>query len=199
MDATPGTEGEDYARRLTSLSGVWWKRLLNVQAPYRWNLARHRLGRTLDIGCGIGRNLATLPAGSLGVDHNEASVAQARAAGFEATTADDFFGSRTELGSFDSLLLSHVVEHMPRETARELLGAYLPFLRPGGTVFFICPQERGYASDPTHVCWTTDRDLEQLSRDVGLLPERSGSFPFPRRVGRFFTYNEFNVVARKPA
>ena len=54
---------------------VWWKKALNVQAPYRWNLRRQRLGRTLDVGCGIGRNLETLDPGSVGVDHNEHSVA----------------------------------------------------------------------------------------------------------------------------
>ena len=67
-------------------SGVWWKRLLNVQAPYQWNLRRQHLGRTLDIGCGIGRNLPSLPPGSLGVDHNATSIATARARGLHAMT-----------------------------------------------------------------------------------------------------------------
>ena len=51
-----GTSGEDYARRLQSKQQVGWKKALNVQAPYRWNLRRQRLGRTLDVGCGIGLN-----------------------------------------------------------------------------------------------------------------------------------------------
>ena len=72
------TADDDYARRLVGLEGARWKRLLNVQAPYRWNLRRHRLGRTLDIGCGIGRNLSALDPGSVGVDHNELSVRTAR-------------------------------------------------------------------------------------------------------------------------
>jgi SAM-dependent methyltransferase len=192
------TEGEDYARRLTTLSGVWWKRLLNVQAPYQWNLRRHDLGRTLDVGCGIGRNLLTLPAGSLGVDHNPASVAEARRIGVAAMTSEEFFASDTPHESFDGMLVSHVIEHLPPEAGLELMRSYLPYLRPGGKVLFVCPQERGYASDSTHVRWTTGEDLQALSRDLGLLPGRWRSFPLPRAAGRFFTYNEFNVLARKP-
>lgn len=65
-------------------------------------------------------------------------------------------------------------------------------------MFFICPQERGYASDATHVSFTTDADLAVLAQGAGLTVTNSYSFPFPRIVGRLFTYNEFCVVARKP-
>ena len=194
-----GTESRDYADRLVTLESVWWKRLLPVQAPYRWNLRRQHLGRTLDVGCGVGRNLATLGAGSVGVDHNEASVQVARARGLEAFTVEEFLaGEHARPDSFDSILLAHVIEHMSPEAARELMRSYLPFLRPGGRVFFICPQERGYASDDTHETFTTGEDLVRLSRDVGLEAERWRSFPLPRRAGRLFVYNEFNVLATKP-
>jgi hypothetical protein len=49
------TAGEDYARRLQAKQQVWSEKALDVQAPYRWNLRRQQLGRTLDVGCGIGR------------------------------------------------------------------------------------------------------------------------------------------------
>ena len=39
------TSGDEYAARLESLSGARWKRILNVQLPYQWNLRRQRLGR----------------------------------------------------------------------------------------------------------------------------------------------------------
>ena len=100
--------------------------------------------------------------------------------------------------SFDSILLAHVIEHMSPEAARELMRSYLPYLRPGGRVFFICPQERGYASDDTHETFTTGDDLVRLSRDVGLEAARWRSFPLPRRAGKAFVYNEFNVLATKP-
>ena len=192
------TESGEYATRLIDKQNLWWKRLFRVQALYQWNLRREHLGRTLDVGCGIGRNLVSLDAGSVGVDHNPVSVGHARAQGLCALTVEEFLSSdlATPEG-YDSLLLAHVIEHMSPGQARELLGSYLPYVKQGGAVLFICPQERGYASDSTHITWTTDTDLEQLARDTGLHPERSRSFPFPRAAGKAFTYNEFVVRARK--
>jgi 2-polyprenyl-3-methyl-5-hydroxy-6-metoxy-1,4-benzoquinol methylase len=194
------TRGEDYAKRLHDKETARWKQVLNVQAPYRWNLRRHDLGRTLDVGCGIGRNLETLPPGSVGVDHNETSVAIARARGLNALTTAEWEASDLRVPeSYDGMLVAHVIEHMPPEQGLEVMRAYVPYLRPGGRVLFICPQERGYASDPTHVRWTTGEDLMDLSRELGLEPQRWRSFPLPRVTGKVFTYNEFNVVATKPS
>ena len=126
---SPGrdTSGEDYARRLQSKQQVWWKKALNVQAPYRWNLRRQRLGRTLDVGCGIGRNLQTLDPGSVGVDHNEHSVAVAREAGVTALTVAEWMASPLRVPeSFDGILLAHVIEHMTRADGHALLRDYLP-------------------------------------------------------------------------
>lgn len=151
------------------------------------------------MGCGVGRNLAYLDSGSIGVDHNEASVAVARARGLDAMTVSELFSSDdvTE-GSFDAILVAHVLEHMPREAALDLLGRYLPYLRSGGRVFLVCPQERGYASDPTHESFLTGAEMVALARAAGLRAERWRSFPLPRAAGKVFTYNEFNVMATKP-
>jgi len=75
---------------------------------------------------------------------------------------------------------------------------YLPYLRPAGRVVLICPQERGYGSDPTHARFLGFVNLAQLCQSTGLLVRRHYSFPFPRPVGRVFTHNEFVVVAAKP-
>lgn len=193
------TQGEDYAKRLHDKETARWKQLLNVQAPYRWNLRRHQLGRTLDVGCGIGRNLETLDAGSVGVDHNATSIELARERGLTALTVQEWETSQLRVPeSFDGMLVAHVIEHMPPETGEQVVRDYLPYLKPGGKVLFICPQERGYASDPTHVRWTTGEDLMDLSRDLGLEPQPWRSFPFPRITGKAFVYNEFNVFATKP-
>jgi 2-polyprenyl-3-methyl-5-hydroxy-6-metoxy-1,4-benzoquinol methylase len=171
-----------------------------VQAPYRWNLRRQRLGRTIDVGCGIGRNLETLAPGSVGVDHNAAAVEVARSRGCTALTVAEWKASDLRRpDAFDGILLAHVIEHMDAAAGVTLLEEYLPCLRPGGRVFFVCPQERGYASDPTHVRWTTGADLQDLARDVGLVPGEWYSFPFPRWAGRPFIYNEFCLSAEKPS
>ncbi|MGH3982953.1 MAG: hypothetical protein ACRDST_09810 [Pseudonocardiaceae bacterium] len=82
------TTGQAYTDRLAELGQARWKRLLDVQAPYRWNL-RRLLGerRVLDVSCGIGRNLAHLGAGSVGVDHNRHSVRTCRDRGLTAFTS----------------------------------------------------------------------------------------------------------------
>lgn len=193
------TEGSDYAERLQKKQNATWKRVLNVQAPYQWNVRRQDLGRTLDVGCGIGRNLPSLPAGSVGVDHNPTSIAVARAEGHVAYTTEEWeTAPERRADHFDGMLLSHVIEHMAPEMGHEVVASYLPCLRPGGKVLFICPQERGYASDPTHVRWTTGEDLMDLSTDLGLRPQKWRSFPLPRWTGKAFVYNEFNVLAVKP-
>lgn len=193
------TDTADYAERLRRKQTLWWKRLLHVQAPYHWNLRRQQLGRTLDVGCGIGRNLGVLARGSVGVDHNAASVTLARSMGYDAYTVQEFMdGELSVPGAFDGLLLAHVVEHMEREQALQLLRDYLPFVRPGGRVFLVCPQERGYASDPTHIWFAQDCDLGELVATLGLELERSFSFPFLRNAGKMFIYNEFCVTARVP-
>lgn len=194
-----GTEGAAYTERLATLESAGWKRALDVQRPYRWNLRRLGLGRTLDVGCGLGRNLVALAPGSVGVDHNPSSVEVARSRGLTALTPTEFEASPlAEPGGFDSLLFAHVIEHLDTSTADGLVAAYLPYLRPAGTVVFICPQELGYRSDATHVWFVDFEALSALAARMGLAVERRYSFPFPRVVGRVFPYNEFVVVARAP-
>ncbi|MCA1811975.1 MAG: class I SAM-dependent methyltransferase [Halobacteriales archaeon] len=193
------TQAPAYTERLERLSGARWKRWLDVQAPYRWNLRRLRLGRTLEIGCGVGRCLAHLAGQAVGVDHNAGSVAVARRRGLEAFTPEEFLASpHAQPGGFDALLLSHVVEHMGETEALELVRRYLPFLRPGGKVALITPQERGHASDATHVRFVDLAGLERLAAALGLEVVRRASFPLTRAFGRLFTHNEFVLVARLP-
>ncbi len=191
------TRGSDYADRLRRKEYARWKQLLDVQAPYRWNLRRQQLGRTLDVGCGIGRNMAALSADSVGVDHNADSVREARKRGFTALDSEEWEASELRKpGSFDSILLAHVIEHMDEADAIALMEEYLPYLKPGGRVFFVCPQERGYASDSTHVRFVDLDGLADLSRKVGLEPVKRFSFPFPRVAGKAFLYNEFCLLAK---
>jgi 2-polyprenyl-3-methyl-5-hydroxy-6-metoxy-1,4-benzoquinol methylase len=196
----PSTDTENYANRLKRLGGVWWKRILPVQAPYGWHIRRLHLGRTLDVGCGAGRNLKHLRGLGIGVDHNRHLVEAARGRGLEAYTPQEFRSSpRTTPKSYDSLLFAHVLEHMTGAEAKALVDAYLPFIRPGGRLVVFTPQERGFAADPTHVEFLDFERVQSLCSEAGLEVERSYSFPLPRWAGRLFPYNEFVVIARLPA
>lgn len=191
------TADEEYAQRLVALQRVWWKRLFDAQAPYRWNLARLRPGFVLEVGCGIGRNLANLRGAGVGIDHNAASVTVARQRGFIAFTPEEFRASGyAQEGKFDSLLLSHILEHLRPEEALVLIRTYLTFLRPGGQLIVETPQERGYRSDASHVRFLDFEAVEALYESVGATVERRSSFPFPRAAGRLFIYNEFVVTGR---
>ncbi|WP_300401938.1 methyltransferase domain-containing protein [Nocardioides sp.] len=191
------TARPEYTARLKKLSGARWKQHLDVQAPYRWNLQRI-LGdrRTLDVGCGLGRNLTSLSEDSVGVDHNPSSVRACLDAGFNAMTVDSFLDSDPDaLGSFDGLLAAHLVEHLPAGHAARILAPYFAYLNAGALVVLICPQERGFASDETHTVFTDHSALAALVADLGLSLVKQYSFPFARAAGRIFTYNEFVTVA----
>ena len=103
-DRTADTAGRDYAERLVRLRSVWWKQLIDVQAPYRWNIRRLKPGRTLDVGCGIGRNLRHLFPQAIGVDHNADSVAVARASGLSAYTVAEFADCPDALPEYGQLI-----------------------------------------------------------------------------------------------
>jgi SAM-dependent methyltransferase len=193
------TRDAAYAELRAGAEGAWWKRLLDVQRPYRAHLRGLDLGLVLEIGCGIGRNLGHLRGSSVGVDHSRHAVEIARQRGLVAYTPEDLRRSAWgTAGKFDSLLFSHVLEHMSAAEASELVRAYVDLLRSGGRAVAVTPQEAGFRSDPTHVEYMDFANVEAVMRDAGLRIERQYSFPLPRLAGTLFKYNEFVTIARKP-
>ncbi|MEZ0092064.1 class I SAM-dependent methyltransferase [Streptacidiphilus sp. EB129] len=195
----PSTADESYTDRLLSLESSGLRRLIPAQAPYRAHLRRLKLGRMLDIGCGLGRNLLHNRGIGVGVDHNAHSVATARSRGLTAYTPEEFAASADAVpGSFDSLLISHVLEHIDKAGTESLLQDYLRYVRPGGRVVMITPQEAGFASDATHIRWVDFDVLRAIAADAGIDVRRTYSFPLPRLAGKLFRYNEFVCVSAKP-
>jgi 2-polyprenyl-3-methyl-5-hydroxy-6-metoxy-1,4-benzoquinol methylase len=133
----------------------------------------------------------------VGIDHNEASVQLACERGCTAYTPEAFLASEyARPGCFDSLLSAHVVEHMSIDEAIGLVGEYLGYVRPGGQVVLIAPQEAGYRTDATHVEFMDFAKLRAILEANALEHVKSYSFPFPRVVGRVFPHNEFVVVGK---
>lgn len=195
---TKNTKNEDYTDRLQTLSHKRWKEVLDVQRPYRWNLRRLKLSKTLEVGCGIGRNLKALDKQSVGIDHNKHSIEIAKKDGYIALTTENFRKSKYDKkGTYNSLLLAHVIEHMSEVNAKELLNEYKKYLVKNGRVVIICPQEAGYKSDQTHKTLFDFEKIENVLKDVGFEVVKKYSFPLPRFAGKFFKYNEFVVVSIK--
>ena len=199
MSLDKSTQNPNYTDRLVSIQMSNLKRLLKFINPYRNNIRKVCDGRVLDVGCGIGRNLFYLGNfDNVGVDHNENSIKFLKSRSFLGFTPKEFeenFSIDEE--TFDTLLFSHVIEHLSRESALEVIQHYSKWLKTGGSIVVICPQQKGYASDSTHLTYFDERDIEKILTASGFSRVRKKSFPFSKHFGRIWIYNEPVVTALK--
>lgn len=191
------TESREYTHRLQNLQEGPYSKWYRHCNPYGLHIRSIIKGPTLEVGCGIGRVLKFAPSQITGVDHNPYSVAACREKGLNAWEPDEFRKSHNEK-SFSTLLTSHVLEHMPIVDGIELLKLYTRYLMPGGTVIAITPQEMGYQSDATHICFVDFKVLAETFKKAGLIIDRQYSFPFFRSFGKFYIYNEFVTIGHYP-
>jgi 2-polyprenyl-3-methyl-5-hydroxy-6-metoxy-1,4-benzoquinol methylase len=96
-------------------------------------------GRLLDVGCGNGgniRRLCKLGWKAEGLDFDQAAVDTVKAQGLTATC-----GSLTDRpfpeASFDAVILSHVIEHVPNQA--ETVSECFRLLKPGGRLVMLTP------------------------------------------------------------
>lgn len=190
------TNSLSYTQRLVRIQGGITKKLLAPINPYKWNIRRVCKGKVLDVGCGIGRNLRYLGGeNNVGVDHNFDSIQICREAGLAAFTPVDFFATYGD-EKFHTLLLSHVIEHLTPEQAREIIHQYIPYLYDDAQIVIICPQQRGFASDDTHVTYFEEQNIRLLLNQLELREVSYRSFPFPKSFGKVFIYNEHVAVVQ---
>jgi 2-polyprenyl-3-methyl-5-hydroxy-6-metoxy-1,4-benzoquinol methylase len=100
----------------------------------------HAGGKTADIGCGSGREVAFL-AGSgfdaVGYDASEALLEQARLRypeyAFESAMLPELHGLAD--GAYDNVLCETVIMHLPREQIVPAVRRLLEILKPGGMLY----------------------------------------------------------------
>lgn len=150
-----------------------------VVAPPYGSFMRRGHGRLLDVGCGRGDQAAAFAhAGwhARGLDISRDAVQAARAAGVEAEVGT-LETAPWPSESFDLLILSHVLEHMP-DPADALRRAHA-LLVPGGCLIVAVPnwdswQRRLFRSRWSHL--DTPRHLQHFTPDALHMLARKAGF-----------------------
>lgn len=170
---------------------------------YVARILRHVRGLAIDMGCGAGQILERLPKGSLGIELNPYLVDALRKRNLRVRLADtskgDFHLDDIKPNEFQSLVLSHVLEHF--ENADTALRSLLANCAKAGisNVIIVVPGQVGYRSDPTHKTFVTEEYLKAkgLSQCEGFGISHLSYFPGNMRLlGNLFIYHELMIVYR---
>lgn len=160
------------------------KQVRRTQARFVTLLAHH--GPVLDIGCGRGifmRSLQATGTPVVGIDTYGPAVDACRHLGLDVAQADALSYVTGRKGMFGGIFCSHVIEHLPFDVARALLGACADALVSGGRLVIVTPNPADlgvmgntFWLDPTHVRPYPVLLLESMVVDSGLRKIDSGTF-----------------------
>lgn len=189
---------ERYTEYQTNRSGL--RKL--VRRAYLRSAAGKLQGATLDFGCGVGELLAILPAGSLGLEYNQTTVAHCRDKGLDVAWYDGFADgwqlSVLEEGRrFQSMVVSHVLEHLdaPMDIMQRLLSAAA---RHGvERVLVVVPGRAGFRIDDTHRTFVDRAMLSgaDVTRGTGFRLQDANYFPLNlRSIGDWFPHHELQTL-----
>ena len=178
-----------YADSTTSTgSGIspWDASRLEQLADQVAGFAPDRASRLLDIGCANGGLFPALQragySNACGIDPSPACVAQARKLTTGLVWEGTLSGFPKDLGTFDGILLSHVMEHVrDLRPAMELLRVHL---NPGGWIYVEVPDASRYQEflvspfqdfNTEHINHFSSDGLANLCRACGFDPESGGA------------------------
>lgn len=162
------------------------------------------IGPTLDIGCGAGQLLSKLPADSLGIEVNPFLVEYLSSLGMNIMhyniIEDDFMLSNIPLHKYQTLVLSHVVEHF-LDAANAMRKIFSSANRIGiSRIIIVVPGKMGYQSDKTHHTFVDTLFLEKNNLKVidGYELIKKSFFPVPfESFGNYFLYQELKLIYDK--
>lgn len=133
-------------------------------------------GRVLDFGCGIGDFLRFRPA-TIGVDSNFYNIESCRSQGLKAELLNYVGGIPFENGSFNSIVMDNVIEHISSDDIDQVMGEILRVLRSDGQFLIGIPGRKGFNSDSSHKCFYSEQSLVDLLSQYGW--EKRKSFHMP--------------------
>jgi SAM-dependent methyltransferase len=137
---TSNDEYFEYLQRRSRLGAIYRKHWLYPR------LTERLVGRTLDLGCGIG-DMLVYRKNTVGVDINPHTVAFCKARGAEAhLMISDTLPFNT--AEFNSVLMDNVLEHLVEPVP--LLAEVRRVLSAKGRLLIGVPGRRGWDSDPDH-------------------------------------------------
>jgi SAM-dependent methyltransferase len=181
----------DYFHYLTNKS--WFRRL--IRQLYLKDIRGNLNGKLLDIGCGAGELLEIYPS-SVGSDLNPMLVKYCHDSGHPTVIAD-CTALPLVSGSYDSLVMSNLLEHL--EDPLIALKEAARLLKAGGVLVVTVPFEAGFKFDPTHITMVGAEQLKEFARRAELVLEKLYSFPFGGKIlGKLLYFFELRAVLRKP-
>lgn len=141
-----------------------------VFAITRFGLDRKRV---LDAGCGSGRYLALFGPGSMGLEQDATSIAEAHRRALDVRQWDLDQGCPADLrGRFDAVWASALLEHLLRP--HEFLVNFRLALRPGGLMMVLVPQTAWRRWGPWRAFMAADHVNFYTSRTLRWTIERAG-------------------------
>lgn len=172
-----------------------------IKGFYLRQILRDVHGPCIDFGCGAGQLLTNLPAGSVGLEVNPFLIASLRERGLSVVEAhaelQDFELRSFENGLFRTLVIAHVLEHLPDPAAaiKVLLAACK---RIGiEKVIVVVPGAVGYASDHTHKTFICKKwiDMHIPTELEGFKKGEPSYFPGNWEwIGRYFVFHEMKII-----
>ncbi len=160
--------------KLSYLHPTW----ADIQAANMFYIPYVQNGKFLDVGCGNGSSMQTMKDmgwNVTGLDFDENAVAAAKESNLEVFVGD-VFSQKFADNSFDAILMSHVIEHVPNP--KEVIQECHRILKKNGTLSIITPNtnSRGHKEfksfwrgleTPQHLQIFSVESLGAITKQIG--------------------------------
>lgn len=134
-------------------------------------LPAEKSARIVDVGCGMGRVLLALKSMGYtnlsGLEYDEGQAAYCRKKGLEVElTQDTPAALRRHANSFDLVLCTDVIEHIPHDQQLDFVAAIHESLKPGGKLICTVPNANSaLAMHWRYIDWTHHESFTESSLD----------------------------------